>query len=160
MRRVAALAVGIALLCAAVSYAGTRRLDLMPLPRSALGPGAAALALAPDSGIVSNAAAADNAGHGLTGSDLARQGRTTGYTLDYVLPHASVPQARHELLGVQTIAELYRNRATATRGLAFWRSVTRKRAGLQPNGVTVAVSAFRARVGDGSFAFELTYRAG
>jgi hypothetical protein len=158
MRRIAAFAVSIALLCAAVSTAGTRRLELMPLPRSALGPGAGALALAPDSGVVSNAAAADNAGHGTTAADLAKQGRTTGYTLDYALPNASVPQTRHELLGVQTIAELYRDRATATRGLAFWRGVTRERTGRQPNGVTVTVSAFRARVGDASFAFELTYR--
>jgi hypothetical protein len=158
MRRCAALAVSIVLLCTAASAAGTRRLALMPLPRSVLGPGSVALALAPDSGIVTNAEAASTAGHGLTAADLAKQGRTTGYTLDYLLPNAAVPQARHELLGVQTIAELYRNRATATRGLAFWRGVTRMRTGRQANGVLVTVSVFRAHVGDGSFAYELTYR--
>ena len=64
------------------------------------------------------------------------------------------------LLDVRTIAELYGDPATATRGLAFWRGVTRKLSGRHADGVTVAISAFRARVGDGSFAFELTYRQG
>ena len=129
----------------------------MPLPRSALGPGAGALALARSSGVLSNADAARTAGPGFTAVDLAKRGRITGYTLDYRLPNITVPQTRHELLGVQTIAELYSNRATATRGLAFWRNLTRKRKTF-PNGITVAASPFQSRAGDGSFAFELTYR--
>jgi hypothetical protein len=157
VRCVAALAVGIACLCPAAS-AGTRtRLDVMPLPRSALGPGTGALALARDSGVLSNADAAGTAGNGFTAADLAKLGRVTGYTLDYRLPNITVPQARHELLGVKTIAELYSNRTTATRGLAFWRDLTRKRKAF-PNGITVAASPFQGRVGNGSFAFELTYR--
>lgn len=158
MRRAAALAVSIALVCSAASVAGTPRLGLMPLPRSALGPGAMALLLAPDSGVVSNADAARDAGHGFTASDLAKRGRVTGYALDYTLPNAAVPQKRHVLLGVRTIAELYRDRAMATDGLAFWRGVTRELAGRGADRVTVAVSVFPVRVGDGSFAFELTYR--
>ena len=157
MRFVSALAAGIALLCPAASADVRSRLDLMPLPRSALGPGAGALALSRISGVLSNADAARSAGHGFTAADLAGRGRITGYTLDYRRPIITVPQTRHELLGVQTIAELYSNRTTATRGLAFWSGVTRKRKTL-PNGVTVAASPFRAPVGDGSFAFELTYR--
>jgi hypothetical protein len=157
VRCVAALGIGIALLCPAASAAVGMRLDLMPLPRSALGPGAGALALARDSGVLSNADAAGNAGHGFTAADLAGRGRITGYTLDYRLPNATVPQTRHELLGVKTIAELYRDGTTATRGLAFWRRLTRERTAF-PNGITVAASPFRARVGSGSFAFELTYR--
>jgi hypothetical protein len=157
MRRLVALAVSAALLCSMASAAGTGQLDLMPLPQRALGPGGAALALAPSSGVVSNAYAAHDAGHGFTAADLAKLGRITGYTLDYVLPNATVPQTRHALLGVQTIAELYSDRATATRGLAFWRGVTRERSGRSANGVMVTVSAFRAGVGDDSFAFELTY---
>jgi hypothetical protein len=158
MARVAALAVCIALLCPAASATAAGGLDLMPLPRDALGPGSAALVLASDSGVLSNGDAARDAGSGFTAADLAKQGRVTGYTLDFVLPNATVPQARHELLAVKTIAELYRDPATATRGLAFWRRVTQERTGPQPNGVTIAVSAFRARPGNGSFAFELTYR--
>ncbi len=158
MRCVVALVLTAAALCPAASAAGRGRLDLMPLPRSELEPGAAALRLATDSGVVSNSDAARNAGHGFTAADLAKRGRIAGYTLDYFLPNAIVPQTLHALLGVQTIAELYRDRPTATRGLAFWRGVTRKLTGRQPNGVTVTVSPFRARVGDGTFAFELTYR--
>jgi hypothetical protein len=158
MRRVAALAVGISLLCSAAAAAETWHLDVMPLPRSALGPGAAALRLAPDSGVVSNAYAAQDAGHGYTAADLAKRGRITGYALDYVLPKTTLPQTRHALLGVHTIAELYSDRATATRGLGFWRGVTRRLSTSHSSGVTVAVSVFRARVGEGSFAFELTYR--
>jgi hypothetical protein len=158
MRCVAALSVSIALLYSAASAAGTWRLDLMPLPRSALGPGTAALVLAPESGVASNAYAAHDAGHGFTAADLAKRGRITGYVLDYVLPIATVPQTRHALLGVRTIAELYRGRATAMRGLAFWRGVTQQLSGRHADGITVAVSAFSARVGDGSFAFELTAR--
>jgi hypothetical protein len=130
----------------------------MPLPRSTLGGGSSALVLAPDSGVVSNAFAARDAGKGVTAADLAKRGRITGYALDYVLPNATVPQTRHALLGVRTLAELYRGRMTATRGLAFWRGVTRKLSGSQGNGVTVAVSPFRAGIGVPAFAFELTYR--
>jgi hypothetical protein len=130
----------------------------MPLPKSALGAGSAALARAPDSGVVSNAYAAQDAGGGITAADLANRGRITGYALDYVVPNATLPQTRHALLGVKTMAELYRDPATARRGLTFWRDVTRNLSGGTTNGVTVVASPFRARVGDGAFAFELTYR--
>jgi hypothetical protein len=152
MTRVAAFAVSIAVLCSAASAAEPARLELMPLPRSALGPGTSALVLAPDSGVVSNTAAARDAGAGFTAADLAKRGRITGDALDFVLPNAAVPQTRHALLGVKTIAELYSDRATASRGLA--------KALRAPGGrcQRVAVSAFRGRVGNGSFALELTYR--
>ena len=130
----------------------------MPLPRSDLGAGSAALVLAPDSGVVSNAAAAKDAGRGFTGADLATRGRITGYSRDYLLPNATVPQTRHRLLGVRTIAELYRDPGTATRGLAFWRGVTRKLSASQANGVRIAISPFQASIGNGAFAFELAYR--
>jgi hypothetical protein len=156
MRGVVPLAVSIALL--GVSAAGTEHLNLMPLRKSALGAGRVALMRAPDSGVVSNAYAAQDAGGGITAADLAKRGRITGYALDYVVPEATLPQARHALLGVKTMAELYRDPATAARGLTFWRDVTRKRSGRTTNGVRVVVSPFRAGVGNGAFAFELTYR--
>jgi hypothetical protein len=156
MRGVLPLAVSTVLL--GVSAAGTGHLNLMPLPRSALGAGSAALVRAPDSGVASNAYAAQDAGGGITAADLTKRGRITGYVLDYAVPNATVPQARHALLGVKTMAELYRDPATATRGLAFWRNVTRKLSGRMTSGVRVVASPFRARVGDGAFAFELAYR--
>jgi hypothetical protein len=150
------LAASIALM--GTSASGTGHLDLMPLPRTAVGAGSAALVRARDSGVVSNAYAAQDAGGGTTAADLAKRGRITGYALDYVAPNTTVPQARHALLDVKTMAELYRDPATATRGLAFWRDVTRELSGHMTNGGRVVVSPFRAGVGDGAFAFELTYR--
>jgi hypothetical protein len=156
MTGVVPLAVSFALM--GVSASGTGHLNQMPLPRSALGAGSAALVRAPDSGVASNAYAAQDAGVGITAADLAKRGRITGYTLDYVAPNATVPQTRHALLGVKTIAELYRDPAMATQGLTFWRDVTRKLSGHTTNGVSVVASRFGASVGDGAFAFELTYR--
>jgi hypothetical protein len=159
MRRLAVLVLGIGLLWAANAAEGAAgALELMPLPRADLGSGTGALKLAPGSGVVSNASAARDAGPGFTAANLAKRGRITGYTLDYVIPNATVPEKRDRLLGVQTIVERYRNPPAATRGLSFWRGVTRKRSGAYAGGVTVAVSAFRARVANGSFAFELSYR--
>jgi hypothetical protein len=159
MRRVVPLAASIVLLGVSGSAAGASvRLDLMPLPRSALGAGSAALARARDSGVVTNGDAAQDAGDGFTGAELAKRGRIVGYALDYVVPKAVLPQAGRALLGVKTMAELYRDPATASRGLAFWREVTRKRARRPTNGVTVSVSRFRANMSGGAFGFELTYR--
>lgn len=159
-----ALAFCIALLCApgsaSASAPGIGQLNLMPLPRSALGGGTGGLVLAPDSGIDSNAAAAKDAGKGFTAADLANRGRITGYERDYVRPNATLPQKRHELLTVRTIAERYRDPASAARGLGFWRGVTRRVSGRRQNGVTATISPFRAGIGDGAFAYDLVYRFG
>ena len=129
----------------------------MPLPRQTLGPDAAGLSLLRDSGVDSNADAARHAGGGVTAADLSSYGRITGYTLDYGYPAASELRAAQGLVGVQTIAELYRGEPAATKGLAFWRDVTRAETASKVNGVSVGVKPFKARVGDGTFAFELTY---
>jgi hypothetical protein len=141
--------------CASLLCADTSRLAQMPLPKSALGAGAAPLTLTHGSGVDSNASAARNAGNGVTAADLARQGRITGYTREYTDTHALA--AHRTLLGVQTIAEVYRSPATAVRGLAFWRSVTRGLAATSQSGVAIGVAPFSVRVGDGTFGFELTY---
>jgi hypothetical protein len=156
VRRLVALTMCAAVLCPAAAAIDTGRLALMPLPKQALGPDAVGLALANDSGVDSNADAARHAGGGVTAADMTRYGRVTGYTLDYALPVAR--PAAHSLLGVQTIAELYRDDSTATRGLAFWRGATKRLSATKVNGVTAGLSPFEARVGDGAFAFELTYR--
>jgi hypothetical protein len=140
--------------CAALLCSDTSRLALMPLPRQALGADAQGLTLARDSGVDSNAGAARNAGHGVTAADLARQGRITGYTLDW----QATGTTPHTLLGVQTIAELYRSAGAAARGLGFWGDVTKRLARTRQNGVTISLAPFEARVGDGSYAFVLTYR--
>ena len=102
--------------------------------------------------------AARHAGGGVTAADLARYGRITGYTLDYALPLASARPAAHSLLGVQTIAELYRGRIHGderARVLARCHESVEREEGERRHG---GLSPFEARVGDGAFAFELTYR--
>ena len=158
MTRLVLLAALGAALCPAARAIDGPRLASMPLPKHLLGADAGALALASDSGVSSNADAARHAGQGLTGSDLARTGRVTGYTLDYVLPSTAVAGDFQSLLGVQTIAELYRNKPAAVKGLAFWRGVTSSLGKRLTNGTTVDLSPFRAQVGDGAYAFELRYR--
>jgi hypothetical protein len=146
---------------ASVAGADPGRLASMPLPKRALGPGAAALVLAAGSGIDSNADAARHAGGGVTPARLARSGRITGYTLDYRRPPTAFAPAGPVLLEVQTIAEQYRDRAAARRGLAFWRGVTRTLTTRVVSGVSVGAVPFDAHVADATFAFELTYtRAG
>ena len=61
---------------------------------------------------------------------------------------------------MQTIAELYRGEAAATKGLAFSRGVTRALSEKKMNGITVGLSRLQVRIGDGAFAYELTYRRG
>ena len=146
-----------AALCPTAAAFEPSRLALMPLPRQTFGPDAAALSLVRDSGADSNADAARHAGGGVTAADLSRYGRITGYTLDYDHPPASAFHAARALLEVQTIAELYRDESAATNGLAFWRGVTRALTASKANGVSIGLMPFGARVGDATFAFELTY---
>jgi len=90
------------------------------LPKDALGPAAALLPLDRDSGVVTNAKAAENANSTkLTAADFVRLGRITGYTLDYNDAGGRALAAGHGLLQVQTAVELYRTAADAVRGLAF-----------------------------------------
>jgi hypothetical protein len=157
-----ALRLTLLLTCAAVfapraGAVGPTQLALMPLPKHVLGPDAASLTLTPDSGVDSNAVAARHAGAGYTAADLTRTGRVTGYTLDFarLLPRPLSGSAT--LLEVESIAELYRGTPAATKGLTFWRGVTRALEGRTVDGVSVSLAPFAAAVGNGTFAFELTY---
>ena len=156
--RFATLGACLAVFCPAAEATESSRLALMPLPRAALGVDAAAFVLVKGSGVDSNAVAARHAGGGVTASDLARSGRITGYTLDYARAGLSLLRPARPLLEIQTIAELYRDDTTATSGLAFWRGVTQRLTRGSLNGVTIGAAPFEARLGDGAFAFELTYR--
>jgi hypothetical protein len=155
--RVAVFAVCAAVFCPSAAAIDPSRLALMPLPKKALGPDAAALTLANGSGVDSNAEAAIHAGRGVTAADLASLGRVTGYTLDYGRTGVSQAHADHLLIELQSVAELYRSESTAIKGLAFWRGVTQALTTSETNGVTVGLASFKASVGDGAFAFELTY---
>ncbi len=93
----------------------------MPLPKTDLGPTAAALPLDPYSGVQTNAAAAGHATGNVTAAQLGRLGRLTGYALDYDDAAWHALDAGHGLLEVQTEVDRYRSAAAARAGVAFWR---------------------------------------
>jgi hypothetical protein len=152
------LAAWVAALCSTATAAPPGKLALMPLPKQVLGADAQVLALTKDSGVDSNATAARTAR--VATAVLTRDGRITGYALDYLRPGLPVVPVGANLLEVKTIAERYRDAASAAQGLRFWRRVTRRTSAGNTKNVTVTLSSFRTRIGDGTFAFELTYRRG
>jgi hypothetical protein len=118
------------------------QLALMPLPKAALGPSALSLPLDPDSGVQTNADAASNAFGRVAAADLARIGRLSGYDLDYNDAAGKAIVAGHGLLEAETGVELYRDPASATRGLAFWRQDTTRAAKLHTPGLAFSMTPF------------------
>lgn len=113
----AALLAAVLVPTASARPTGRVKLALVPLPKSALGPSAHSLALAHDSGVVSNADAANNAV--VATAQLFRGlGRATGYTLDYGDAYSD----KAGITAVETGVERYRTAAAAKRGLAFWKN--------------------------------------
>jgi hypothetical protein len=92
------------------------KLPLVPLPKAALGAAGKSLALAQDSGVVSNQLAAGNS---LTGTPkmFGKIGRVTGYQLTYGDPFTGGTGITQIGSGI----ELYKTVAGAKKGLAFWR---------------------------------------
>ncbi|HZS31645.1 MAG TPA: hypothetical protein VFA37_10335 [Gaiellaceae bacterium] len=93
------------------------KLSVLPLPNSAFGSAGRSLPLLPDSGLVSNAAAAGNSVSG-TKAKLVKLGRVTGYVLDY----GDVYGSGNGVAEVQTGVDRYKTAADAKKGLAFWKS--------------------------------------
>lgn len=116
------------------------QLALMPLPASALGSQVVGLPLAHDSGVVSNAAAAQSTNAPTTAAQLAALGRTTGYQLDF---GGDTPTGAG-LSEIESAVELYRSDAAAGRGLAFWRKDDSDTAAIVAIGAVVSVRAFAA----------------
>jgi hypothetical protein len=113
---VAALAAAVALVSAASASAARVKLSLIPLPKAALGSSAHGLALAHDSGVISNTAAANATADASPGT-FKKLGRVTGYALDY----GSAYSGAAGITDVRTAIEQYKTSAGAKRGLAFWR---------------------------------------
>jgi hypothetical protein len=121
----------------------------MPLPAVALGSQVAGLALAADSGVVSNDDAANHASGDVKGSALAKLGRLTGYRLDF---GGGMPGAGR-LFEVESEIERYGTAAQAAKGLAFWRQDEMKHGRDKAIGAKVALAWFKAPgLGAGSFA--------
>jgi hypothetical protein len=138
---------------------GPRELALMTLPRAALGVDAAGLPLAPGSGVLTNQdSAADSLGE-ITAAGLARIGRITGYVRDYDAGLQPAPRAGGGLLEVKTRVELYRNRAAAAKGLAFWRGFDRRFGTTKSGALSMGITEFPlVGLGEEVFAAEFTLK--
>ena len=117
--RGALVAAFVALLLPASSASGASqiRLELLPLPKAALGQAGHSLSLAPDSGVDSNEHSASQATGNVTAARLNRLGRISGYLLDFGTPFSDSPAVSE----IQTEVEHYRSPAAAGKGLGFWR---------------------------------------
>lgn len=102
---------------ATASSASQPTLALLPLPKAELGQVGRSLALAPDSGVDSNAHAASQTTGNVTAARLKRLGRVSGYLLDYGTPFSETPGVSE----IQTEVERYRTAAAARSSLGFWR---------------------------------------
>ncbi len=112
----------------------------VPLQKAQLGTAGAGLAVAHDSGVVSNNTATSNSVIGKGGA-LTDLGRVSGFTLDYGDAFSGGAGVRQ----ISTNLELYATAADATKGLAFWtkddarRFAYLKRAGMSSSGGTVSL---------------------
>ncbi len=112
----AALAAAVLAPTASAGRSHSVKLALVPLQRSALGPEAAGLSLARDSGPVSNASAASHAPDATPGI-LKKLGRLGGYALEY----GNAFTGAAGLTDVRTEVDRYKTAADARRALAFWK---------------------------------------
>jgi hypothetical protein len=135
------------------------QLALMPLPKGALGPGAIALPLDPQSGVQTKADTAQNATGQVTVADLTKLGLLTGYALDYNDAGGSALLRGRGLLEVDTGVELYRDDAAATHGLAFWRKDDLRVASVTQAGIDASLSTFAiSGVGSDNFALFVRFK--
>jgi hypothetical protein len=130
------------------------KLPLVPLPKAALGVAGKSLALTHDSGVVSNAEAANNSTSGTTAT-FKNLGRVTGYDLTYGDPFTGGT-------GVTQIAsaiEQYKSSAAAKKGLAFWRTDDAAQVtSLQQYGIGVTLKAVKVpALGASRFGYGTTF---
>ena len=138
MRRsfvLAAVAATVLVTATGASSAPQIDLAIVPLPKSALGAHARAFPLLRDSGVVSNAAAANDSAGTVTAGQLTRLGRATGYMLDYGNPFGSGPGVTE----IQTEIDRYRSAADARKGLEFWRRDELKTSAMKKFGIDLSV---------------------
>lgn len=179
---IAALGAAVLVPAASAKSAARVKISLIPLPKSALGSAAHGLALAPDSGVISNTAAANRTADASPGT-FKKLGRVGGYALDYGDAYSGAAG----ITDVRTTIEQYKTSAGAKRGLAFWRKEDAQLGALDNPGFTVTdalvkvpavaktrfayltsfsasniapVSSLDERVADGHYVLEITVSAG
>lgn len=131
------------------------KLALVPLPKSALGAAAHGFATAPNSGVVSNAAAASSTPDG-TAATFTRLGRRSGYVLEYGNAFTGAPG----ITDVHTGIEQYKTAADAKRGLAFWKKEDSELSALDQPGFAVTNALVHVpAVGKKRFAYLTSYSA-
>ena len=119
MKKVLLGVVLVAAVLAPVGFAGGShrvKLAVVPLPKSVIGPAAAAFSVAYDSGRISNAEAAAHTPDA-TKKTLTKLGRLDGYALEY----GNAFTGAAGITDVRTAVDRYRTAADARRALAFWR---------------------------------------
>jgi hypothetical protein len=179
---VAALAAAVTLVSAESASAARIKLALIPLSKAALGSSAHGLALASDSGAISNTAAASRTADA-DPATFKKLGRVTGYALDY----GSAYTGAAGITDIRTTIEKYKTPAAAKRGLAFWRKENAQLGALDNPAFSVTrvpvkvpavgkkrfadlvsfsasniapVSSLDERVADGRYVLEVTVSAG
>jgi hypothetical protein len=127
------------------------QLALMPLSQAELGKAAVSLPLSPGSGVLSNARVAGDALGRITAAKLSRQGRITGYVLDYDDRSERAIRAGAGLSDVETRVDLYRDDAAARVGLGVKRADERLLRKLDSATLSVELAFFApGPVGDAS----------
>ena len=111
---IAAIGAAVLVPAASASSAARVKISLIPLPKSALGFSAHGLALAQDSGVISNTAAANRTADASPGT-FKKLGRVSGYELDYGDAYSGAAG----ITDVRTTIEQYKTSADAKRGLTF-----------------------------------------
>jgi hypothetical protein len=156
-RFVAAMAAAAVIVVPAASAAGTASVQLavLPLPASSIGAAVQGMAVAHDSGFVSNAAAAAQTPDA-TASTLTNLGRLTGYALDYGYPASGAPG----FADVTTSVERWKSTLAATHGLTFWKKEFSHEGSLNAGGFSAATTAITTpAVGSQHFAYVSSYSA-
>jgi hypothetical protein len=152
---VTVLAAAVLVPSASASRAYSVNLALVPLPKPALGSAAHALALAHDSGAVSNDSAASHTPDA-TAATLKKLGRVNGYALEY----GNAFTGAAGVTDVHTGIEQYKTSADAKRGLAFWQKEDSKLGALnQPGFAVTNVLVKVPAVGTKRFAYLTSYSA-
>jgi hypothetical protein len=145
---VAALAAAALVPAASASSSHRVKLSVVVLPKSGLGSAGRPLAVSPDSGVVSNADAANNSVSAQPDT-FDKLGRVTGYELIYGDRYSG----RSGVTEISTGVDRYKTSAGAKHGLAFFRKDDAKITVLEPYGLPVAVKTLKAaKVGTRRFA--------
>ena len=152
---VAALVAAVLVPAASARGAHRLKLALVPLPRSVIGRAAHGFAVAPNSGVLSNAAAAASTPDG-TAATFKKLGRVGGYVLEFGNAFTGAPG----ITDVHTGIEQYKTARDARRGLAFWRKEDSKLGRLdQPAFAVTNTLVHVPAVGKKRFAYLTTYSA-